>query len=89
MANKRLHHGHLYYCLGKVINMRRKKLNMSQDELAEESGVNRAFISDIEKGKRNPSVGAVQSIADGLHIRISRMLSSCEECVKQKREEVS
>ncbi len=81
MANKRPNHSHLYRCLGAVINERRKRLKMTQDELASESGVNRAFISNIEKGQRNPSIGAVASIAKGLRTRVSKMLSKCEECM--------
>jgi transcriptional regulator with XRE-family HTH domain len=81
MANKRTNHNHLYRCLGEVINARRKRLKLTQDELAAESGVNRAFISNIEQGRRNPSIGAVASIAKGLRTRVSKMLAKCEECM--------
>ncbi len=81
MANKRPNHNHLYRCLGEVINARRKRLKLTQDELAAESGVNRAFISNIEQGRRNPSIGAVASIAKGLRTRVSKMLAKCEECM--------
>ncbi len=81
MANKRPNHNHLYRCLGEVINARRKRLKLTQDELAAESGVNRAFISNIEQGRRNPSIGAVASIAKGLRTRVSKMLAQCEECM--------
>ena len=81
MANKRPNHSHLYRCLGEVINARRKRLKLTQDELAAESGVNRAFISNIEQGRRNPSIGAVASIAKGLKTRVSKMMAKCEECM--------
>ena len=81
MANKRPNHNHLYRCLGEVINARRKRLKLTQDDLAAESGVNRAFISNIEQGRRNPSIGAVASIAKGLRTRVSKMLAKCEECM--------
>lgn len=81
MANKRPNHNHLYRCLGEVINQRRKRLKLTQDDLAAESGVNRAFISNIEQGRRNPSIGAVASIAKGLKTRVSKMLAKCEECM--------
>lgn len=84
MANKRPNHNHLYRCLGEVINARRKRLKLTQDELAAESGVNRAFISNIEQGRRNPSIGAVASIAKGLRTRVSKMLAKCEECMIQE-----
>jgi transcriptional regulator with XRE-family HTH domain len=89
MANKRSVHGHFYKCLGKAISERRKRLQLSQQELAEGSGVNRAFLSNVEQGKRNPSIGAVASIAQGLRMRVSRLLVKCEECVKEEKERAS
>jgi transcriptional regulator with XRE-family HTH domain len=57
MALKHSHHQHLYTCLGNVISYRRKRLRMSQDELAEESGVDRVFISNnIELNMANVSL---------------------------------
>ena len=85
MANKRENHSHLYRCLGEVINARRKRLKLTQDDLAAESGVNRAFISNIEQGRRNPSIGAVASIAKGLRTRVSKMLAKCEEGMQNEK----
>jgi len=65
--------------LGEVIVERRKRLGMTQDELSELSGINRAFISNIEKGKRNPSIGAVANLAKGLRLKTSLLISKCEK----------
>ncbi len=73
-------HQHIYTCLGKVINERRKKLGMSQEELAEKSGIDRAFISNVERGKRSPSYRSVAHLAHGLKMRYSRLVHKCEEC---------
>ncbi len=89
MANKRTVHEHLYVCLGKTIARRRKQLKLSQQELAELSGVNRAFLSNVEQGKRNPSIGAVASIAQGLSMRISRLLVKCDECIREHGDKAS
>lgn len=83
MDKKRTRHQPLYECLGEVIAFRRRKLNMSQEQLAEESGVDRAFISNVEKGKRNPSFGVVASIAEGLKLRLSKLVVLTEECNKK------
>ncbi len=74
-------HSHLYKCLGQVISSRRKRLHMSQEELAQESGINRAFISNIEQGGRKPSFGAIANLSRGLRIRYSRLIANCEECM--------
>jgi len=84
MANKRPLHQHLYTCLGKIITLRRRRLGMSQESLAADSGVDRAFISDLERGKRNPSFGVVASIAGGLRMRYSRLIHRCETCALEK-----
>lgn len=86
MTKERKPHEHLYTCLGEVIQKRRKKLKMSQEDLSRESGVNRPFLSNVEQGKRNPSIGAVTNIAEGLRIRVSRMMADCEECIRLKEE---
>ena len=84
MDKKRTTHQGLYDCLGEVIAFRRKKMNMSQEDLAEESGVDRAFISNVEQGKRNPSFGVIASIAQGLRLRLSRLVLLCEDCTKKR-----
>lgn len=84
MDKKRSTHQGMYDCLGEIIAFRRKKLRMSQEDLAQESGVDRAFISNVEQGKRNPSFGVVASIAQGLKLRMSRLVLLCEDCVKKR-----
>lgn len=78
-------HEHLYKCLGEVITLRRKRLGLSQEELAKQSEVDRAFISNIERGKRNPSFGIVRSISDGLKMRLSRLVANCEQCEERHK----
>jgi len=56
---------------------------MSQQELSDASGVDRVFISNIERGKRKPSFGAVSSVAHGLQLRYSKLVGKCEECMKK------
>lgn len=79
MSKKQSNNEVLLKTLGEVIVERRKRLGMTQDELSELSGINRAFISNIEKGKRNPSIGAVASLARGLKLKTSLLLSKCEK----------
>ena len=89
MANKRDIHKDLYSCLGEVISLRRKRLGLSQGELAEKSGVDRSFISTVEGGKRNPSLGAVASIAGGLNLKLSRLVTNCEKCLEVRKSQLN
>jgi transcriptional regulator with XRE-family HTH domain len=83
MMPKTPNHHHLYTCLGNIVSFRRKRLHMSQPQLAQKSGIDRVFISNIEQGKRKPSFGSIASIAHGLGIRYARLVGECEECMKQ------
>lgn len=85
MPNKKHSHKELYRCLGEVIALRRKRMGLSQEELSEASGVDRSFLSSVERGKRNPSFGTVASIASGLKMRYTRLISSCEQCIASKQ----
>ncbi len=85
MAERKKIQQKLIECLGKVVAQRRKRLGMSQEELAESSGVDRAFISKIERGRRNPSFALISHISHGLHMRYSRLVSNCEQCVQDKK----
>ena len=78
--------GSLFLCLGEAISLRRKRLGMSQEELADNAGVDRSFISSIERGKRNPSFGLVARIASGLKMRFARLVENCERCLRKGEE---
>lgn len=80
MERKKPVHKVLQDCLGQIISSRRKRLGMSQDELADESGVDRAFISSVERGQRNPSFRTIASIAHGLRMKFARLVHNCEQC---------
>lgn len=84
MSKERKDHEHLYSCLGEVIQKRRRQLKLSQEELSQRADINRPFLSNVEQGKRNPSIGALMSIATGLETRVSRLLMNCEDCMKER-----
>ena len=49
---------------------RRNLLGITQNDLAEMSGVGIATIKDIERGKGNPSMNTIESILEVLGIEI-------------------
>ena len=44
----------------------RTSQNLTQQELAERTGINQADISKLENGTRNPSVNLLKRLADGM-----------------------
>jgi transcriptional regulator with XRE-family HTH domain len=67
------------HALGQAIQARRLRLHLSQKELAEEAGIDRAYISNIEQAKRNPSFTALANLAIGLRMRLSKLISVAEK----------
>jgi transcriptional regulator with XRE-family HTH domain len=51
---------------------------MSQEDLAEKSKLSRNYISDIERGVRNPSLLAVVGIARALRMPLRDLLADIE-----------
>ena len=56
------------------IKNKRKELNISQEELAGLSGVDRTHISFLERSKRNPSILNLQKVCQGLNTSLSNLL---------------
>jgi len=54
----------------------RSKTSMSQEGLALASGLDRSYISRLERGIANPTYLALQSIAKALDAPLSDILSS-------------
>lgn len=62
--------------LGKAIQRTRGALNISQEELAHRSGIDRSYMSGIERGKQNPGIVAFLQIAEALEITAAELLST-------------
>ena len=56
--------------LAMLIQSTRKKLKLSQTDLAKITGMQQSSISKIESGKYNPSIMQLKRIADGLGKKI-------------------
>lgn len=52
----------------------RKGRNMSLDQLAEQSGVSKSMLAQIEKGTANPSLGVLGKITSGLRIEFQELI---------------
>lgn len=63
-----------YEQLGINIREHRKKLGLSQFELAEKSDVSPSFIGYIERAKKTPSLKTILKIADSLNVSMSVLL---------------
>ena len=64
--------------LGMRIKYLRKEAKMSQLDLALEANINRNYISDLEKGRRNPTLVILNKIAVALNIDLSTLLKGIQ-----------
>jgi len=48
----------------------RKLKGISQETLADMAGLDRTYISGIEKGKRNVSIETVEKLSQALHVPV-------------------
>ena len=62
--------------LGVNVRHYRKLKGMTQEQLAVEAGMERSYVSDLERGTRNPSVMALGRLADALGVRPDALLAS-------------
>ncbi|WP_081703526.1 MULTISPECIES: helix-turn-helix domain-containing protein [Brevundimonas] len=60
--------------LGKRVRTLRREAGLSQEELAFRAGMKRSYLSDLERGTRNPSVRALERLALGLSIHPAKLL---------------
>ncbi len=61
--------------LGGRIRKLRRKCGWTQVVMAEKVGLDRSFIADVERGKRNISILNLDLIAKGFRVSLSQLLS--------------
>jgi len=62
--------------LGKNVRKYRKLRGLTQEQLALDAEMERSYVSDLERGTRNPSVKAVARLAEALNIEPHLLLMS-------------
>ncbi len=61
--------------LGRKVRNLRLQRGWTQVELAEKLGLDRSYLADVERGKRNISVLNLELIAEGLGLSLSQLFS--------------
>jgi transcriptional regulator with XRE-family HTH domain len=59
--------------LGQSVAKHRRKKNLTQDVLAEKADLDRTYLSDIERGVRNPGLKNVAIIAKALGLTTAEL----------------
>jgi transcriptional regulator with XRE-family HTH domain len=65
--------------LGQAVKARRQELGVTQETLANDTGIHQRYLSNVETGKRNPSYGSLRRLAAGLGLSASELIARAEQ----------
>ena len=65
---------HISTKLGQNMKRIRTKKKMSQGDIARALEVDRGYISNIENGKKNPTLATIQRLADALKVSADELI---------------
>ena len=65
---------HILNIFGENVRKFRRKLNISQEELADKADLHRTYIGMIERAEKNITLINIEKIANALEISINELL---------------
>jgi transcriptional regulator with XRE-family HTH domain len=71
--------------MGLIIATKRADMCIGQKELADKAGIHRTYISDIERGRRNVTIGTLNKIAEVLGMTVGELLTTAEKAAAEER----
>ena len=60
--------------LGSNVRRLREAKGWSQEDYADRAGIHRTYVSDIERGRRNPTITIVEKLAKPLEVSAGSLL---------------
>ena len=63
---------------GDAVKSRREELGLTQEELAEQAGIHRTYLSDVERGGRNLSLVNIERLAAALKVALDELFRRVE-----------
>jgi transcriptional regulator with XRE-family HTH domain len=71
---------------GTAVRQHRELVRLSQEELADRAGLE-TYVSDIERGRRNPTLKVQQPLADALGVDLDVIFASAREITSPARKD--
>ncbi len=78
LASAGMHKG-LKTAIGSVLRAKREKLGLSQDEFAGRAGVDRTYVSILERGVKSPTVETLEKICAALGTLPERVIEEARK----------
>ena len=63
---------------GSAAKQRREEMGLTQEELADRAGTHRTYLSDVERGARNPNLVTIGKLAAALELAVSELFRRVE-----------
>lgn len=68
---------------GKIIKQLRLEQGLSQQELADYSEVDRSYVSDLERGRYNPTLQTIYKISEILKVKPHELIQQLDKALKK------
>jgi transcriptional regulator with XRE-family HTH domain len=72
----------IHRAFGRVLREYRLKSSLSQEELAFEAGIDRTFVSLLERGKRQPTLGTLFRLAKVLDVSPATLVAKTSSALE-------
>ena len=69
----------LLTALGRRVRALRENQSLTQEQLGEKADLDQTYISDIERGERNPSVLIVGQLARAFRLSLAELFAGVEQ----------
>ncbi len=73
----------LAHYLGPAVRQHRALLRLSQEQLAERAGLDRTYVSGVERGRRNPTLDVLQRLANALGSDLDVLFATARQLAMQ------
>lgn len=70
---------------GAAVRKHRTLVRLSQEDLAERAGLDRTYVSGIERGRRNPSLRILQQIAEALGADLDVIFATARQVARDEK----
>lgn len=71
---------------GEVVREVRNQRGMSQEKLAFSSGLDRSFVSQIERGVQSPTITSIFLLGNALSMPVSQMMLLVEQRIENQKD---
>ena len=70
---------------GGVLRKAREERGLSQEVLADTAALHRTYVSQIERGLKSPTLGAMMRLAAALEVQLHVLISGAERASSERR----